>query len=156
VRWIALAGLGDIHLEPETVVPVLTQALQDPDPFVKSEAARALTKFGQYAQPEIPGLVELLKDPDHWARDAGLRALGALHLNAKVAVPALITALESTNHHFAFEVALTLQAYGAAARPAIPALIEYFGREENPNLRGTIRHVMDQIDPEAAAKAGIK
>jgi HEAT repeat protein len=156
VRWIALAGLGEIHLEPETVVPVLTQALQDPDPFVKSEAARALAKFGQDAQPWIPALVELLKDSDHWSRDAGLRALGALHLNAEVAVPALITALESTNHHFAFDVALTLQTYGAAARPAIPALIEYFGREENPNLRGTIRRVMDQIDPEAAAKAGIK
>ena len=103
-----------------------------------------------------PALVKLLKDPDHWARDAGLRALGALHLNAEVAVPALTTALESTNHLFAFDVAVTLQAYGAGARPAIPALIDYFGREEDPNLRGTIRRVIDQIDPEAAAKAGIK
>lgn len=156
VRWIALAGLGEIHLEPEMVVPVLTQALQDPDPFVKSDAARALARFGKDAQPGIPALVKLLKDPNHWARDAGLRALGALHLKAEVSVPALVTALDSTNHLFAFDVALTLQAYGAAAKPAIPALIDYFEREENPNLHGTIIHVIDQIDPEAAAKAGIK
>ncbi len=84
----------------------------------------------------------------------GLRSLGALHSNAEVAVPALVAALNSTNH--SFDVALTLEASGAAARPAVPALIEYFHREENPNLRGTIRRIIEEIDPEAAIKAGIK
>jgi hypothetical protein len=156
VRWVALDGLGNIHAEPETVVPVLIKALQDPDPLVRYRTARALARFGQDAQPGIPALVKLLDDPDQWARNGGLNALRDIHLNPEVAVPALAKALESTNRHFAFEVAQALEAYGAAARPATPALIEYFKREENPNLRVTIRYIIEQLDPEAAAKAGIR
>jgi hypothetical protein len=119
VRWIALSGLGAVHAEPKIVVPVLAKALQDPDSFVKSSAAVALTQFGVDAAPAVPALAELLADPDSWTQDAGLRALRHLHANAEAAVPALAAALNSTNHNFALDVAFTLEAYGPAARAGI-------------------------------------
>ena len=61
VRQDAIFALGRIHAEPNTVVPVLIQALSDPDDSVGRSAAGALWEFGTNAKPAVPAIIELVR-----------------------------------------------------------------------------------------------
>ena len=60
-----------------TALPLLRKALRDPDPKVRSRAARTLHWSGQ-AKATAPALIAALKDPDRDVRDAAAWALGAV------------------------------------------------------------------------------
>src|SRR5205807_576256 len=60
LRSNAVFALGGIHSEPETVVPVLIQALRDPSDSVRYSAVTALLAFGTDASPAVPALIELI------------------------------------------------------------------------------------------------
>ncbi|MDB6112696.1 MAG: repeat-containing protein, partial [Pedosphaera sp.] len=59
VRNNAICAIHQIRAEPKVVVPALMKCLNDPDIFVRAQAARALGAMGQDAQPAVPGLLEL-------------------------------------------------------------------------------------------------
>jgi hypothetical protein len=69
----------------------LIEALRDPDPTVRSVAARYLGKLG--ATQAIPALLRLLRANNPRVRSAGAKALGRLH--ASEAVPELIELAEN-------------------------------------------------------------
>lgn len=50
---------GEIHADPQHCVPVLIQALQDPDEWTRISAAHALGMFGADAAAAIPALDKL-------------------------------------------------------------------------------------------------
>ncbi len=54
--------LGAIHARPDIAVPVLVEALSDKEYGIRFEAARALGKFGNQAQPAVPILQQIAKD----------------------------------------------------------------------------------------------
>jgi HEAT repeat protein len=60
VRYRAVYALGDLHAEPNRVVPVLIDALHDPSANVQFRAAGALGQFGPEARLAVPALVEFL------------------------------------------------------------------------------------------------
>jgi len=62
VRWNTIWALGQIHGEPDVVVPALTQTLHDPEWKVRRNAAQALAAFGLDARNVIPTINELLQD----------------------------------------------------------------------------------------------
>jgi HEAT repeat protein len=51
--------------------------------------------------------------------------------------------------------ACSLEAFGAEAKGAVPALLELL-KDKDEYARGTAAEALEQIDPEAAAKAGVK
>jgi len=61
IRFNALTSLGEIHAQPELVVPVLVAALRNRDES-RVAAEDALGDFGTDAKAAVPALVELLKD----------------------------------------------------------------------------------------------
>ena len=61
IRFNALTALGEIHSQPELVVPVLVRALRNRDES-RTAAEDALGDFGADAKAAIPSLVELLND----------------------------------------------------------------------------------------------
>jgi HEAT repeat protein len=124
--------------------------------FVRQNALIALSEFGKDAEPLIPAIAEMLNDREHWVQTAAMNALGRLHANFGVTIPALTRALGSTNIYFALDVARTLQGFGPAAQPAVPAMIEALKRQTNELARSNLRSIIDQIEPGAVERAGIK
>jgi HEAT repeat protein len=85
-RLHAIHALRNKAKEAERVVPVLTTALNDPDAFVRRDAARALGDFGPEAAPAVPALLALHKDRDP-VRRAAAEALEKIDSEAAARFP---------------------------------------------------------------------
>lgn len=70
VRMGALAALGEIHSDPDKVVPVLIAALHDPSAVNRAVAANSLARFGADAKPAVPALVQIILEPDGGSNSA--------------------------------------------------------------------------------------
>jgi HEAT repeat protein len=150
--------------EPQVVVPVLATALTDSSPFVRGRAAYALGAFGTNAMPTIPLLLELAKETNDTVRDLAVISLGEIHSEPQVTVPALTKALRDPVDWIQANAAEGLGKFGTNAILAVPALVELYLNEQNrppptradkPKTAVTIRESLLQIDPIAAAKAGV-
>jgi hypothetical protein len=64
VRLFAIQALGQIHADPDLVVPVLVMGLRDPDMQNRRVAAISLGNFQGDARPAVPVLVKMIGDPN--------------------------------------------------------------------------------------------
>ena len=64
MRGAAAKALGDIHTQPETIIPLLIACLDDPQEDVPEAAVEALGEYGALSRPALPKLIPLLKKPD--------------------------------------------------------------------------------------------
>jgi len=158
VRVFAVATLGRMGLESESVDPVLINALHDPDREVRQSAAFGLSTLsfmGGNARPAIPALIETLKDNYLPARCAAAMALRQIHAEPELVVPALVESLRDRDFQVRAHAANALEAFGTNSRPAVPALIELFN-QGNEDARSAASKALRVIDLEAATKAGVK
>jgi len=58
VRGNAVEAIWIIHPPPTLVITALTQAINDPDPIVRTSAADALALFGADSEPAVPTLLQ--------------------------------------------------------------------------------------------------
>lgn len=93
VRGAAIEALGEIHSEPETMIPLLMSYLANDG--LNDEAAKALGNYGALAKGAVPQLLPMLKAPDKDARIAAAQALQKIdpeaYTNASLANRASIT-----------------------------------------------------------------
>lgn len=158
VRAFGLSTLGRMALESKLVVPVLIKGLHDPDREVRFNAAfglEALAFMGGDAKPAIPALVETLKDRHVSARAAAATALGHIHSEPDVVVPVLVEMLRDSDAQLHAFAATALGEFGNNGKPAVAPLIELLS-EGNQDARKAATNALKQIDPEAAAQAGVK
>lgn len=89
VPYYSLRALGEIHAEPEKVVPVMIKLLKDPDVNVRMMSILNLQAFGTEARQAVPALVELLTDQGVDTRKHAAQALRAIDAEAaaKAGVP---------------------------------------------------------------------
>jgi HEAT repeat protein len=130
LRIVAMIALGKIGLPARTLAtPPLTQALQDPDPWVKLNATWALSEIGA-SVPVLPYWLEALQHPDPALRRSAARvfqdsrsllrkAFGA-QADASTATP-LFTALKDDNATVRYTAS---QALGLLGTRALPQLIQ--------------------------------
>lgn len=78
-RQHAVQALQGKVSEQATVVPALTEALQDENKFVRRDAAKGLGKFGPAAQDAVPALQYRLQDHEPSVRKAAARALSQIN-----------------------------------------------------------------------------
>jgi HEAT repeat protein len=71
----------------------LLESLKDPDPWVRSRAARRLALVHPIPVEAIPTLIDLLKDQDTEVRASAAGALGSIGPAARQAIPALLHTL---------------------------------------------------------------
>ncbi len=75
-RCSATSALGDIHAQPQLVIPVMRQLLDDPNFAIRQRAAEVLASFDtSLTKPAVPQLVELLKNANPYVRAAAARLI---------------------------------------------------------------------------------
>jgi len=77
-RLRAIKALESRQAESARIVPALARLLQDPDAFVRRDAARALGRFGHRAKETLPALLVLLNDRNRGVRRAAAGAVKAI------------------------------------------------------------------------------
>jgi hypothetical protein len=69
----AITALGQIHADPDRVVPALIDALHSPNHYARVHAMQALPCFGPDAKRAVPALFELYNTPDNVGPQIDLR-----------------------------------------------------------------------------------
>jgi hypothetical protein len=75
LRSGAVWTLGQLHSDPQTVVPVLAQSLRDSTANVRGTAANGLAAFGPAAKSAVPELILAAMNKDAFTHTAVLKAL---------------------------------------------------------------------------------
>ena len=128
-------------------IPVLQEALRDPDDRVRSCAAWAFNTMGPAAREAVPLLVEKLAE-GKYVREGASSALASI---GPAAVPALLKALEHEKPTVREGVAEALGAMGAKAREAVPSMAAVLEREASPDVRFALSRSFGKIGPAASA-----
>jgi len=170
VRVEAVCALSVMGPHKKLAVQALIGALNDsnrgPKPgmtvYVKENAARVLGEIGPEARASVSPLTRLLSDTNSYAREQAAIALWRINRDTNV-VPVLIAELGSASEAPAYGRILTaLREIGPSARAAVPVIIKTIkDRRGMPNdhgidIRAVGLNALEEIDPEAATKAGVK
>ena len=144
----ALGPLG------ENAVPALIDSLNDTDYNLRAAAINCLGSIGPPARSAEPALVQFITNKQPRMRISAIMNLGRIHTSGPLVVPILITNLTNSN---AFHAGIIdcLGKFGTQAQSATPILTQFLTNEV-AQLRSVTTNALRQIDPEAAAKAGVK
>jgi HEAT repeat protein len=142
VHEAALRALGKIGAAAFAAVPVLEQALADPNARVRLVAARALGQVGEEASAALPTLMQRLIDGNKPVRQAAAEALGLIDASwastpaVQQTLPALVGSLKRGGE----EGQVAVDAFVVVGPAAVSVLVEALGSD-------------DRIQREAAAAA---
>jgi HEAT repeat protein len=82
--------LGGSEVASNSMPSPVLEALEDPDPLIRSHAARQLSTIRPMPVQAIPTLIKMLKAKDTESQVAAAAALGAMGPAAREAIPGLI------------------------------------------------------------------
>jgi HEAT repeat protein len=119
----------------------------------RAAAAATLSEFGPAAAGAIPVLLQVLQSKDDAVRGPAALALGKIHQEPNRIVPLLIKCLD--DQEINAEAAEALANYGKAAQAAVPKLTTLLPVRDK-ELHRAVQIALKAIDPDAAAKAGVR
>jgi HEAT repeat protein len=156
VEYHTMACTGFYALGPlgKDAVPDLVKLLDSTKGDPLSVAADCLGNIGPEANAAVPILISLINNPDRIVRWDTTVNLSKIHMRPELVVPVLITNLSPTN----FSLSTTIHAlgsFGDDAKPAVPILLTFLNSEKGI-VREAVTNALKAIDPQAAAKAGIR
>ncbi len=154
---LALALMGK---DAEPAVPDLAGVLlKDEKGSVRLAAGTAIWRLGPIAKNAAPEIIQAYKDvnQDEEVRLMAAYALGKIGIANKEVVPTLVETLRTGEASQKRLAALVLGQIGPDAKEAVPELIKVYGNNVmDPESSKRAAEALKKIDPEAAAKAGIK
>ncbi len=140
-RWWALRALARVG--DADAVPLLGDALADPDPAIRAVAALALAQLCARAPeavaPVLPGLARLLADDDGLVRQAAGDALARC---GDLAAPLLVQALDSPEEGVRVRAAHALHRLRSVS--TAPALFRHLD-DPNPLVRHHVYEALDEM-----------
>ncbi len=116
--------------------------------------AWALGAIGPPAAKAVPLLLRASTETNYTRRNA-IYALGKIHAEPELVVPALTNLLTNPDRDVRASTISSLELFGSGAKSAVPVLIQSLN-DPNPPVRKLARSALQKIDPEAAAKIGLK
>jgi HEAT repeat protein len=119
----------------------------------RCRAAESLGALGPAAKAAVPSLILVLKGTDIGMKASAMEALGKIHSDPDVTIPLLVPYL--TNDALNDCAASSLGDYGSLAREVFPKIVPLL-KDKDKSVRRAARSALKKIDPEAAAKAGVK
>jgi HEAT repeat protein len=143
-------GLIALGADAKPAVPALISLLNDSHGEVRYAAVFALDELGSLAEDALPSMVKCLK-PDEFH---------SIRLEPERAIPVLVRLLDEAQNQPHCErirdnAMSGLRQFRALAKPAIPTLLRLLN-DANEDTRWQATNALMDIDPEAAAKAGVK
>jgi HEAT repeat protein len=147
----AVWGYGALGPLARAQVPSLIATLtNDPSLSVRQAAASALGGIGPEARVAGTALFRATKDTDEGVRNNAFWALSRILPDPELTIPVLIAGLDDPYRVARENAAIALGRYGLEARAAVPALLRTWATNASAGF------ALKQIDPEAAAKAGVR
>jgi HEAT repeat protein len=152
VHEAALRALGKIGPDACAAVPVLDQALADPNPKVRLAAIWALGQIGPHASAVIPTLMQRLVDKSKPVRQAAADALGQIDPNWASSTPVreTLVALAESLKRSGEEGQVAVDAFAVIGSAAVPVLVEALASDDRI-LRETAATALGRIGPGAQA-----
>jgi hypothetical protein len=126
------------------------------DPFDSPDVIAEISgSVGPTVVDAVPGLIidTTNRRPD--IRWRAVQALGQIGARPDLVVPALTKCLGDSSEDVRVNAAFGLEASGNDAKSAVPELISLLA-DPSSDVRDQAASALKQIDPEAAAKAGVK
>jgi len=154
----AARGLEALGARASNAVPALIEMYDQNDPslsVLQQQIAGVLGCIGPPAKAAVPSLLRRVRDPNNFVRLNAVFALGQIHADAESVVPALIESLSDSDALARANAADGLRNFGTAATSAVPALVQSLN-DTDSIARERAEWALKKIDPEAAAKAGVK
>lgn len=124
--------------------------------FRRAAAARWLGEFGPLSRPAVPVLLQVLRGNDNLVRVRVAASLGQIHSDPEIVIPALIHCLSDPRSDLRTEAAEALAGWGKQSQAAVPRLIQLLDDRSDRDLMAAVRKALKEIDPDAAAKSGVK
>lgn len=133
----------------------VAQGLTNSDKWIRHGCVGQWDMCTYYPTIVFDPLLDRLRDPEPIVRARAANALGMLHQQPERAVPALIELLRDRDDWVRCMAALGLDLYGESAKPAAPALLMSLTNCSS-TFRSFAAPLLKKLDPQTAAKAGIK
>jgi hypothetical protein len=159
VRNNAIVALRPYTNRLDVVMPIMLQALHDPDASVRLTTAKMLNEIDHQAalkagvtQITVNCLTNLNPLAYSPTRNDAVLFLGELHIDAGISVPALVEALRDPDYYVRGNAAWSLERFGAQAKAAIPALLKTLA-DPDIYVRKHATNALKTIDSEALAEA---
>ena len=133
----------------------VAQGLTNSDKWIRHGCVGQWEMGKQYHAILFEPLLDRLKDPEPMVRARAANALGMLGQQPDKVVPALIELLGDKDDWARCMAAVGLDLYGDPSKPAVPALLRSL-TNCSAQFRSFGTHAVKKIDPQAAAKAGLK
>lgn len=118
-------------------------------------ALEALGQIGPLAKATIPDLIKVLKGKDLTPRPATALALGRIRSEPETVIPLLVALLDDPQDGVPENAVEGLGQLGSLSKPLVPKLLPLL-KAPDKDRRHAASIALRQIDPEAAAKAGVK
>lgn len=144
-----------INIHGISISPLLEELKDTARPTQCAIAMMVVRQCGTNAIAAVPWLISDLNCSNLNIQSFALASLGALHQEPERCVPAIAPFLTSKNDYLRENAIRASESFGKAAKPAVPALLRCLN-DVNPAVRDFATNAVREIDPEAAAKAGIK
>lgn len=160
-RWRGAFGLIALGKDAKSAFPSLFGVLNDKDEWLRFMAGFTLESLAPVTRDDLlPFLKKCLEDPDVMVQSEAIRVLGQIHQEPERVIPILVellAKLQSPQHPIGMRIDTirALRQFGAQAKPAVPKLVELLS-DSTGLVRSAATNALKQIDPEAAAKAGVK
>lgn len=149
-------GFEVLGSQAQNAVPALIGVLgQNPSRTSGSDAEDAIDVLGFIGPPAVQAIPSLLRWSDNGdprIRCDAILALGRIHSDPEKVVPALTNVLGDPDFTVRVYALIALEQFGPAAKAAVPVLVQF--HETDTTSRST--SALKAIDPDAAAKAGVK
>jgi HEAT repeat protein len=154
VNASALSGFEILGADAQQAVPALIKIYeQHNSPLLPDYASLALIAIGPEAA--IPLFVRDTGSSNLIVREGAVMALWNVYTEPRLIVPALAKLLSDTNINVRYAAARGIQHFGTNAQQAAPALVPMLS-DPDTRIRRAAAIALKAIDPEAAAKAGVK
>jgi HEAT repeat protein len=153
----AVMGFHLLGSKVQSAVPALIEiANQNISPSSRNDAICALGMVGPLAKNALPSLLRWTTNADWKGRFYAIRSLYEIGAEPDRVLPVLISALHDPNQMVQSRAVWTLGEWGPNARIAVPVLVDCLNASNGFPVRSEVIDALKKIDPEAAAKAGVK
>jgi hypothetical protein len=157
LNYRALSGFGVLRAKAQSAVPALIEiANKNISHDSQCYAIAALVLIGPSAKAAIPFLSGWATNADGSVRLYAVKALGGIHAEPDRVLPVLTNAIHDPAPQVRTGAFMALQDFGPNAKSALPELVKFFNNAQDSSERSYAANALKAIDPEAAAKAGVR